>query len=236
MAIVNVTGIRPTINGYLTRSGSPDAELLPDTYVFPKEQDYLEIINGSAADLFLNVGKYQNIVIHTGDTWANSVDFTTFDIYSNAAASTFAWTTMELDNTPVTISNLWNLMELRDKASTGLLLKTANAGSSAAAVNAAIAGAGFTRTVTVTMRNTADSATHTWFNGQFPIVLTNTGAGTTQTTNGETFVTLIDGVGTVDIQYFGAWVATNTATVTITGGKQLGYTLANKTSVDTLIA
>ena len=199
MAIVNVTNVIQTTEGYLTRGATVNALITQDTYVFPVEQDYLSIKNNGVNDLHFNVGKYENIVLHPNVTWSNTVDFTTFNIIAMIATTSFTYTTKEHDNTPVTISKLWELMALRDKATAGdIVLITAAAGSSAAAVNAAIAGVNkkFTRTVTVTLKNAA-ATVQTWFNGNFPIAVTKTGSGVVTIPN--TYITLVDGVGTIDI-------------------------------------
>lgn len=106
-------------------------------------------------------------------------------------------------------------------------------GSSAADVNAAIAGDGFTRDVLVELVNTAGDI-HTWFNGTFAVAATKTGAGAVAMGNAN--VTLSQGAGVCTITYTGAWVEGNAATVTVTGGTKLGYAVANETSIDTLIA
>jgi hypothetical protein len=238
MAIVNVTGIMPANEMNLTRSGSPDAELIQDTYVFPVEQDYLSITNAGDYDIVFNVGGYTNITLHKGQTWSNNVDFTSFDIWATIEPTTFIWTSKEYDTTPININKLWSLMALRDKAEDGdMIVTVANAGSSAAAVNADIADEGklkFTRTVSVALKNT-ETAVHDWFNGNFAVAVeTNSVAGIVEVTSN--FLTLIDGEGTIDLEYTGTWLEGETTTLTITGGTKFGYAITDKTSVDTLIA
>lgn len=120
-----------------------------------------------------------------------------------------------------------------------LAVSPATTGSSAAAVNTSIGGtaAKFTRTITVSLK-TAASEICTFINGTFAIAVTETtaGSGTSAIAGSATTITLTEGVGTVVIEYIGAWAAADTQTLTITGGTKLGYTIANKTSIDTLIA
>lgn len=118
-----------------------------------------------------------------------------------------------------------------------LRITPATLGSSAAAVAAAIAGDAekFTRDVLVELVNTAGTV-HTWFNGSLAVAGSETTAGDGTADTSEETVTMVDGVGTCTLEYIGVWAAADTATVTVTGGTILGYTVANKTSVDTLIA
>lgn len=133
---------------------------------------------------------------------------------------------------------LRDAIKLRDKAMSGdlvLIVTPATTGSSAAAVNAAIGGAAakFTRNVVVQLK-TAAGELATWFNGTFAIAGSQTSVGGTAETSAAT-VTLVDGRGTCTLEYTGAWLAGETATVTVTGGTKLGYAVTDKTSVDTLI-
>lgn len=137
---------------------------------------------------------------------------------------------------------LYDYIELQQKAMSGdLVLEAlpATTGSSAAAVNAAIGGVAthFDRTVTVKLKDAAGDV-HEWFNGTFAIAVVEVtaGNGTASIVGGLTAVTLVDGVGTVTVRYIGTWASGDTSTLTVTGGTKLGYTVANKTSVDTLIA
>ena len=105
-------------------------------------------------------------------------------------------------------------------------------GSSAAVANVA----GFTRQVSVKL-TTANGELHNWFNGTFAIAVTKSStAGTVTIAGGLANVTLVNGVGVVTLNYAGTWIAADTTTLTVTGGTKVGYTVANKTSVDTLIA
>lgn len=110
-------------------------------------------------------------------------------------------------------------------------------GSSAAAVSAAIAGAGekYTREVIVKLVNSGGDV-HTWFNGTLAIAGSETTVGDGTADTAEETVTLVNGVGTCALEYIGVWAEADDATVTVTGGKILGYSIADATSVDTLIA
>ena len=115
----------------------------------------------------------------------------------------------------------------------------ATAGSSAAAVAAAIAGTAskFVRTVTVTLE-TAGGEVHTWFSGKRDAAAAQVtaGNGTAAVTGSATDITFVNGSATVLIDYVGTWAAADTCTLTVTGATLLGHTLANKTSIDTLVA
>lgn len=133
---------------------------------------------------------------------------------------------------------LGNFNAIKDKGLSGdlvLAVTPATLGSSAAAVTTAISGAGFFRTVTIKLV-TAANETHDWFSGTFAITIADTATGTAAIVGGGSTATFVNGVATVVIQYTGTWASTNTATFTVTGGTKLGYTIADKTSVDTLIA
>ncbi len=118
-----------------------------------------------------------------------------------------------------------------------LRITPATLGSSAAAVTAAIAGDDekYARDVLVELVNTAGDV-HTWFNGSLAIAGSESIAGDGTADTAEETVDLVDGVGTCTLEYIGAWAAADTATVTVTGGTILGYTVTNATSVDTLVA
>ena len=115
------------------------------------------------------------------------------------------------------------------------------AGSSAAAINADIddaeASNKFVRTVVVTLE-TAAGAVHTWYAGDrdAAAVASSNLSEACAITGGATAITFASGTATVLIDYTGAWVANDTCTLTVTAGTLLGYTLVDKTSVDTVIA
>ena len=130
-------------------------------------------------------------------------------------------------------------LETRDKAMSGdlvLALTPATAGSSAATITSDIASDDkYVRTVLVELQ-TSTGKIHDWFDGTFAVSGSIVTAGTGTAPTATTTVTLVNGVGTIDQEYVGVWAATDTATVTATGGTKLGYAITNKTSVDTVIA
>lgn len=115
----------------------------------------------------------------------------------------------------------------------------ATLGSSSAEVATAIAGEElkFTRDVELKLVAT-DGSVHNWYNGTMNIAATETtaGDGTSAISESATSVTFAKGVATVTLEYIGTWSEGDTQTLTVTGGSILGYTIADKTSVDTLIA
>lgn len=128
----------------------------------------------------------------------------------------------------------------RDKALSGdmlLVVSPATLASSAAAVNAAIGGAAakFTRQVVVELQ-AANGERHDWFDGTFAIAATKSSSGTIAIAGALSVATFVNGRATITLEYTGTWTAADTATFTITGGAKLGYTISNKTSVDTLAA
>ena len=128
---------------------------------------------------------------------------------------------------------------LQSKAAIGdmvLVCTPAVLGSSAAAVNAAIASpvGYFERSVEVRLETAAGSI-HEWFDGSFTIAGSKASVGGTATSVGGTVV-LKKGRGTAKIRYTGAWLAAETATLTVTGDTLYGAVVGNKTSVDTLVA
>ncbi|MGG1554993.1 hypothetical protein [Paenibacillus ferrarius] len=118
-----------------------------------------------------------------------------------------------------------------------LAVSPATTSSSAAAVTATIGGsvAKYTRSITIKLQ-TATGEVHEWFQGTFAIAASKTGSGTLGIAGGLTSATFVDGVAAVTLEYTGTWEVADTATLTITGGTKLGYTISNKTSVDTIVA
>lgn len=113
----------------------------------------------------------------------------------------------------------------------------ATLGSSAAVVNAAIQGEEekFARSVHVKLVDTSGSI-HKWFNGYLTVAASkNSTSGTVAIKDGATSMPLVNGEGDVIIEYTGTWAEGDTATLTVSG-TVLGYTLTQKTSVDTLVA
>ena len=140
------------------------------------------------------------------------------------------------------LKNMYAYMSVLEKGINGdMVLEATPAilGSSAAAVTSAIASEAlkFVRPVTVTLKTVAGEVC-TFLNGTFAIAVAEVtgGTGTAALAGGVSTITLVNGVGTVNIEYIGVWASGDTQTFTVTGGEKMGYTIANKTSVDTLIA
>lgn len=129
-----------------------------------------------------------------------------------------------------------NIMNAAMSGDIALMVTPATLGSSAADVNAAILADGqFDREVEVKLVD-SNGNVHTWFNGELSIAGTEVTAGDGTAGTTAATVTMVNGVGTCVQRYIGTWAAADTATVTVTGGTLLGYTVANDTSVDTLVA
>lgn len=115
---------------------------------------------------------------------------------------------------------------LRDKALSGdlvLVVTPATLASSAAAVNAAIGGAGakFTRNVTVELK-TAAGELCTWFTGSMVIAASDTSSGTYALDGVTSPITLTNGRAVVPTKYTGSWLGgtyqVETATVALDPG------------------
>lgn len=109
-------------------------------------------------------------------------------------------------------------------------------GSSAEAVNTAIAGDGFSRDVVITLKNTEGS--YLPFNGTLPVSIgSSTDGDGVADIDSATTVTFVNGLASITINYTGTWTATDTCTLTVGNTSSiLGYSVANKTSIDTLVA
>jgi len=130
------------------------------------------------------------------------------------------------------MKGFYEYMEMQEKALNGdmvLEVTPATLGSSAATIA--------TRDVTVKLLD-ADGNAHSWFNGTFAIAVDDVtdGDGTSAIEDSATTVTMVEGVGTFTIEYSDTWAEADTETLTVTGGTLLGYTITDKTSVDTLVA
>lgn len=139
-------------------------------------------------------------------------------------------------------ADYFEYMRQVEKALSGdvtLVLTPATLGSSAAKVAAAIAGTAekFVRTVKFELKD-ATGNVHTWFNGEIAISIAETtaGDGVSAVADSATTVSLVEGVGSVDIEYTGIWAAADTSTLTTTQRDIAGVTIAAKTSKDTLVA
>jgi hypothetical protein len=131
---------------------------------------------------------------------------------------------------------------LRALAASGDLvfsISPATTGSSTAAVLAAIAGTAGKYTRVITMKLvTAAGEVHTWYSGVKTVGVAENAAGANaiEGTLTSTSVKFVNGVATATLAYTGTWAEGNVSTFTLTGGTTLGYTTADKTSVDTLVA
>jgi len=153
------------------------------------------------------------------------------------------WTTVDLVANNTELKANTDEDRLRSLAASGDLqfsISPATLGSSAAAVNAAIAAADddkFTRVITMKLQ-TAAGEVHTWYSGVKTVGVTEnaSGANAIADTTSAVSVTFVNGVATATLEYTGTWAEGNVSTFTMTGATTLGYTTANVTSVDTLVA
>lgn len=141
-------------------------------------------------------------------------------------------TQVELDLVEANIRKMTNMLS-------GNMLFVASPptlGSSAEAVNTAIAGDGFSRTVDIYLTNNLGEVLP--FNGTAPVsIASNTTDDGVADINNATTVTFVDGVSSIVINYTGTWTAADTCTLTVGNTSSiLGYSVANKTSIDTLVA
>lgn len=131
-----------------------------------------------------------------------------------------------------------NKAHLAIKGDMVLSATPATLGSSAAAVNAAIGGAGakFTRNIVLNLKS-VDGKLHDWYQGKMNIAATKSStSGVVAIAGSLSQATFVNGVATITLEYTGTWATADTCTLTVTGGNLLGYAITNKTSVDTLVA
>jgi hypothetical protein len=97
------------------------------------------------------------------------------------------------------------------------------------------AGAAANRTVTIELKNTV-LANHIWFNAAIVagVSIAKSSVGGTATI-ASTTLAFIEGVATVAITIGGVWLAGDTITLTVAALVVLGYTVAEKTSVETMV-
>lgn len=145
------------------------------------------------------------------------------------------------DHTYVT-PEFFEYLRMVEKALSGdivLVLSPATTGSKATAIAAAVAAQGgkFIRTVKFELQDAAGNI-HTWFSGDIALTSADVTAGDGESAIADeaTNVTLKEGVGSVDIEYSGAWAAADTNTLTTTQRDICGVTITAKTSIDTVIA
>ena len=228
------------INGTDTAAADRDG----DTYVFPIYQNYIKITNlGEDFDLHVNVGGYQNITIHPGDSFEGFTDFMEFDVKINGGASDtcdFTAITKELGNTPVpTIKELWEYLAERDKAGDGDIVITAsNATTSAATIASAIAGEAKKAEVehTFTLKNTAGSATHDFYCGNMPVAISGKTSTAGKVELAADYITFKAGIGKIKAILTGTWAQGEVYKVKVTGTPIMGFAVQDKEITDTLKA
>ena len=229
------------INGTDTAAADRDG----DTYVFPIYQNYIKITNlGEDFDLHVNVGGYQNITIHPGDSFEGFTDFMEFDVKINGGASDtcdFTAITKELGNTPVpTIKELWEYLVERDKAGDGdIVITGANkADTSAATANAAIEGEDEKYEVehTFTLKDTEGTNTHTWFSGNMPVAISGNTSTEGKVALAADYITFAEGVGKIKAVLTGTWAQGDAYKVKVTGTSIMGFAVNDKEITDTLTA
>jgi hypothetical protein len=102
------------------------------------------------------------------------------------------------------------------------------------ATKSTVHGSAASRTVAIALK-TAAGDVHTWFNAALAAgvaVAKSSENGTV--TIPSTTLTFAAGVASVEITEGGAWAAADTNTLTIAAATVLGYTVASKTSVETM--
>ena len=135
--------------------------------------------------------------------------------------------------------NLGFMPQLRDelaqleKAFAGDLVFTV----SPATINRVATSAAFTRTVRITL-NSSDGKIHDWFNKS---ITSGVSVGDTSTAGTATIASTIltftkGGESVVVTGSAHAWLENETNTLTIAQATILGYTVASKTSVETIVA
>jgi len=202
MSIVAITDVVQGTDAYLTRSKTANSTTTGDTYTYPIYQNYIKLTNGGDYDLLITVGGHTNTIIHPSDTFEAFTDFTQFDIKSFGDVSAFTVVSKELETTPIDdVKTLWKYLAQRDNADSGDLVLTAtNLTSSVATINTAITGAAKKAEIeyTVTLKNQAGSATHTWFNGNMAVAVAKAStAGVVAMKDGLKYITFVDGVGEI---------------------------------------
>ena len=241
MSIVAITDVVQGTDAYLTRSKTANSTTTGDTYTYPIYQNYIKLTNGGEYDLLISVGGHTNTIIHPSDTFEAFTDFTQFGIKSFGGVSAFTVVSKELETTPIDdVKTLWKYLAQRDNAASGDLVLTAtNLTSSAATINTAIAGEAKKAEVeyTVTLKNQAGSATHTWFNGNMPVSVAKTStAGVVAMKDGLEYITFEDGIGKIKVVMTGTWAQNDVVTLTVAANKVMGFTVAAKAVTDTLDA
>lgn len=204
-------------------------------FTFPKTQNHLYFRNDGSSDAVIEVGNF-NITVHPDGVWEHTFDFDSITVSAPRGAVSIWFTAKNYNTMPVTAAEYYTLENERAKGSTGMVLDGTNKTTSAAAINADIAGETGQHVSAYAITFEATGGTkHTWFNGVFPIsVATDSVAGVVATS--VPYMTVAAGDAAIHLVLTGTWVAGDVITVTITGGVQLGYTVADKELTDTLAA
>lgn len=206
------------------------------TYTFPKTQNKLTVYNGGSATAIISVGGFKHLVIHPNDTFEQVFDFDEVIVSAPYGAVSLYATTKDFNTMPVMESDYYYLENLRAKGSTGMVIDGANKTTSAATINAGIAGVNKKYEITYACNFEATGGTkHTWFNGVCPVVVTTDSVAGIVKSEYD-YVTFEAGDGGVFLTLTGTWVAGEVITITIEGGTQLGYTVSDKVITDTLAA
>lgn len=126
---------------------------------------------------------------------------------------------------------LKNEIDLRDKAMAGDMVFVVTPATTTRAATSAT----WTRTVRVELQNAAGKR-HTWFNKAITSGVSIADTSTAGTASiASTTLTFVDGVASVVITGdAAAWLAAETNTLTIAAATIMGYTVASKTSVETI--
>jgi hypothetical protein len=239
---VTSASIIPSNDPYLTYKITGDTDRDGDAYSFPIYQNYIKITNNGDFDLHTNVGDYHNIVIHPEDSFEAFTNFMEFDVKINAGASDgceFTAITKELGNTPVsTIKELWAYLTEYGKAGDGdiVITGTNKTNTSAGTANTAIEGEAEKYEVehTFTLKNTAGSTTHEWFNGNMPVAISGNTSTAGKVALAANYITFVEGVGKIKAVLTGTWAQGDVYKVKVTGTPIMGFAVADKEVTDTL--
>lgn len=226
-----ITGMVVPTDGYGQRIFS-DTITEPEDYTFVCEQNYIKLTNTSNVDIEVNVGEFTNKTLHGQQTLEVFTDFETFNV-SVPEEVTINIETREYEDKDVKKKALWALNIMQNASGGDMVLSGDPVGTSAGTANAGIVADGYYDVEFAFKVATTADATHTWFNGRL-----NTTVDVTSTSGLAEAVscTVTEGVGTAMVRYTGEFAEADTVELTIKGGTFLGYTVADVTITDTLIA
>lgn len=143
----------------------------------------------------------------------------------------------DLDTAEATIDDLETMLTAVLSGDIALSVTPATLGSSAATINAGIAGDGFSREVDCAVVDGSGNVL-TYFNGSLPVAVSVSTNGTEAANiGGASSLTFVDGEASITINYTGTWVAADTCTLTLGSTSSIaGKTVADDTSIDTVVA